>query len=286
MILDDGGIFPIHCPSLTSSSFFGFISTIALQNKNDVDKTFRKINSILPVTIIGFAFPTFALFNFFINYVVWEMVAYFIVALLISFLGLIFSREINEIIFKVNGKENKTSKVPIDFKFSSWLLAILLFIGVTFLIFNFSFYTPKYDIKYSDSGEDATMIKRVYDIRGLIDDKIIVAYGDTYAYINFNELLSSHNSSDALMTIVATSIKSPFGLIETKENKKITSFREKPILNYYMGYSLFFKKLIEIGKMNAYIDDKLVITFNTQSQRKMSNNIFQYYTDWKPENEE
>src|SRR3989344_9449352 len=169
---------------------------------------------------------------------------------------------------------------------------------------------PKYDIKYSDSGEDATMIKRVYDIRGLIDDKIIVAYGDTYAYINFNELLSSHNSSDALMTIVATSIKSPFGLIETKENKKITSFREKPILNYYMGYSiiekeafkyitedllkikgeegwtLFFKKLIEIGKMNAYIDDKLVITFNTQSQRKMSNNIFQYYTDWKPENEE
>ena len=45
---------------------------------------------------------------------------------------------------------------------------------------------PDYKIKYSDSGEDATMIKRIHDIKDMIDDKIIVAYGDTYAHINFN----------------------------------------------------------------------------------------------------
>ena len=169
---------------------------------------------------------------------------------------------------------------------------------------------PDYKIKYSDSGETATMIKRIYDIKDMIDDKIIVAYGDTYAYINFDELLSSHNSNNALMTIVASSIKSPFGLIDINDNNTITSFKEKPTLNYYMGYSvinkealelitedllkakgedgwtLFFKKLIETEKMNAYVDDKLFITFNTQSQKKISDNIFQYYTDWRPENEE
>ena len=51
-----------------------------------------------------------------------------------------------------------------------------------------------YNIKYSDSGEDATMIKRIYDIKNMINDKIIVAYGDTYAHIDFNDLLSFHNS--------------------------------------------------------------------------------------------
>src|SRR3989344_311942 len=169
---------------------------------------------------------------------------------------------------------------------------------------------PDYKIKYSDSGEDATMIKRIHDIKDMIDDKIIVAYGDTYAHIDFNNLLSFHNSTDALMTIVASSIKSPFGLIDIKENKNITNFKEKPTLNYYMGYSiikkeafkyitedllkakdeegwtLFFKKLIDMEKMNAYLDNSLCITFNTQSQKKISDNIFQYYTDWRPENEE
>ena len=168
---------------------------------------------------------------------------------------------------------------------------------------------PEYNIEYSDSGEDATMIKRINDIKDLVDDKIIVAYGDTYAYINFNELLSSHNNENALMTMVTNSIKSPFGLIDIND-KKITNFKEKPTLNYYIGYSiiekeafnhitkdllkavgeegwtLFFKKIIEMKKMGAYNHEGLNITFNTHSQKKVSDNIFKYYTDWKPEDEE
>ncbi len=168
---------------------------------------------------------------------------------------------------------------------------------------------PEYNIQYSDSGEDASMLKRIYDVKDLIDDKIIVAYGDTYAYINFNELISFHNSKNVLMTMVSSSIKSPFGLIDISENDKIANFREKPVLNYYMGYSViekdafkhiteellnskgeegwtsFFKKLIAIGKMSAYLDNNLFITFNTHSQKKIADNIFKYYTDWRPEDE-
>jgi len=169
---------------------------------------------------------------------------------------------------------------------------------------------PQYKIQYSDSGEDATMIKRINDVKDLIDEKAIIAYGDTYAYLNFNGLISHHNSNNVLMTIVSSPIRSPFGLIDTKENNVVTNFKEKPILSYYMGYSiiekeafkyitedllklknedgwtLFFKKMIDIEKMGSYPHEGLHLTINTHSQKKLSENIFNYYTDWNPENEE
>ncbi|MBS3143820.1 nucleotidyltransferase family protein [Candidatus Woesearchaeota archaeon] len=177
------------------------------------------------------------------------------------------------------------------------------------LIKNYFNKFSNYNIQYSDSGEEATMLKRIYDIKDLIEDKIIVAYGDTYADIDFKKLLESHNSSDALMTIVASSVQSPFGLINIKKDNKIIEFKEKPKLNYYMGYSiiekeafnyitkdllntkgeegwtLFFQKIISMGKMRAYYHEGLNITFNTHSQKKIADNIFKYYTYWG-ENEE
>src|SRR3989344_1924840 len=95
---------------------------------------------------------------------------------------------------------------------------------------------PQYKIQYSDSGEDATMIKK---------------------------------------------------------NNVVTNFKEKPILSYYMGYSiiekeafkyitedllklknedgwtLFFKKMIDIEKMGSYPHEGLHLTINTHSQKKL-----------------
>lgn len=169
---------------------------------------------------------------------------------------------------------------------------------------------PNYNIQYSESGADASMLKRVYDVKNLIEDKIIVCYGDTYADIDFKKLLEFHNSKNSLMTIVSSPIKSPFGLVDIHKNKsKVINFKEKPTLNYYMGYSiidkeafnhiskdllnakgeegwtLFFQKLIAMGKFNTYLHEGLHITFNTHSEKKIAENIFKYYTYWTPENE-
>jgi len=98
-------------------------------------------------------------------------------------------------------------------------------------------------------------------------------------------------------------------LDKIKKDNKIIEFKEKPKLNYYMGYSiiekeafnyitkdllntkgeegwtLFFQKIISMGKMRAYYHEGLNITFNTHSQKKIADNIFKYYTYWG-ENEE
>jgi len=160
-----------------------------------------------------------------------------------------------------------------------------------------------FNIRFSDSGEDANMLKRIYDIKDLVGENIFIVYGDTYADINLNGLLSNHSSDDNLATIVTTSIKNPWGLIKIDESGKITNYEEKPILNYYMGILvlnkeafkfiskemleakneeglvLFFKELVRIGKLNNYSHNGLHITFNTPSEKNLANNIFEYFTD-------
>ena len=159
-----------------------------------------------------------------------------------------------------------------------------------------------FNIRFSDSGEDANMLKRIYDTKDLVEDNILIVYGDTYADINLKELLMRHISSDSLVTMVTTKIKNPWGLIKVNESGKIADYEEKPILNYYMGILvlskkafelmskemleskneeglvLFFKELVRLGKLGNYSHEGLHITFNTHSEKELANNIFEYFT--------
>ena len=85
-------------------------------------------------------------------------------------------------------------------------------------------------------------------------------------------------------------IQNPFGLLEFERNGTITQFREKPVLNYYIGQALIehsalslvsdevigledgrglvtlFKILIAFEAIGAYSHQGLDITFNTQTE--------------------
>jgi len=159
-----------------------------------------------------------------------------------------------------------------------------------------------FNIRFSDSGEDASMLKRIYDTKDLVGENIFVVYGDTYADINLKDLLINHKSSKCLATMVTTKIKNPWGLIKIDDSDKITVYEEKPVLNYYMGILvinkeafkimskemleakneegivLFFKELVRLGELNNYSHEGLHITFNTHLEKELANNIFEYYT--------
>src|SRR3989338_1043127 len=54
-----------------------------------------------------------------------------------------------------------------------------------------------YNIEYIDSGENASMLKRIYDARNLSGNTTIIAYGDTYADVDFDSLLKFHKDSSS-----------------------------------------------------------------------------------------
>ena len=65
-----------------------------------------------------------------------------------------------------------------------------------------------------------------------------MSYGDTLAKINFRDLLNKHKRSKAVLSIVVAPIQNPFGVVDWNQKGKPIKFREKPILNHFIGYAV------------------------------------------------
>ena len=156
---------------------------------------------------------------------------------------------------------------------------------------------------FLNSGEKAGILKRIYEAQKKIEKPSIISYGDTLAKVDLIKLFSEHIKSKALLTLVVSSIKNPFGLVEWNNNKKVTKFVEKPILNHFIGYAVLnpkafkfiTKKVInmEDGKgfvkaidilcrkklINVFKFDGLQITVNSVKELKEANvNFNKYFT--------
>lgn len=159
-------------------------------------------------------------------------------------------------------------------------------------------------IEISNAGEDAGILSRMYLANDLIDEKAVIAYGDTFINIDLNDILKRHNESGAEATITVADIRSPFGLVETAGNNRVISYEEKPVFSYYVGHMIlekrafdgigsdllsmpdgegliaFFQELIRNNKLNAYEHRGLKITFNTFYERQKAEEEFiKYFTE-------
>ncbi len=158
-------------------------------------------------------------------------------------------------------------------------------------------------IKFSDSGLKAGILKRIIDAKKYINGTAIITYGDTLTELNLNKLFDQHILSENEATIVVGPIQNPFGLVEYNNINKVTYFKEKPTLNYYIGYAAiqnsalnlvsdkiinmndgdgivkFFKILMTIERLGAYFYSGLQTTFNTKDELQNANNeITNFYT--------
>ena len=146
-------------------------------------------------------------------------------------------------------------------------------------------------------------MERIDFAKNSFEDRIILTYGDTITNIQLLHLVKSHESGEHEVTIVTAPILSPFGLVEFDDKNKVTEFKEKPILKYYIGYAIinksslvstsekivkgidgkglieYYKLLISKQKLGAYHFSGLQITFNTQDELKIANTkIIDFYT--------
>jgi len=146
------------------------------------------------------------------------------------------------------------------------------------------FAKKNWNLKFVDSGESASMLKRIIDASKFCEEKFLVCYGDTIADINIKELLEFHKSKNSSLTNVLYQMQSPFGLMETHDGK-VVKYNEKPLLPFWfnIGFFVFEKKIlnnipdgdwvgflnnsIKSGKMFALKHYGEHITFNTEHEK-------------------
>lgn len=158
-------------------------------------------------------------------------------------------------------------------------------------------------MEFSDAGIGAGMLERLYVARNLFHDQVLMTYGDTFTDIELEQFCKIHQTNDNDVTIVVAPIENPFGLVEFDRNYKVTYFKEKPILNYYIGYAIinksafdfisekvitmpdgeglvtFYKILMAMNKLGVYYHSGLQVTFNTPEELvEAKNKIIRFYT--------
>lgn len=157
--------------------------------------------------------------------------------------------------------------------------------------------------EFSDAGEKAGILARIFHAKQISSDQVLITYGDTFTDINLCELFFKHLKSGNEVTIVTAPIKNPFGLVEFNHDNKVISFKEKPILNYYIGYAIinksaldlvpqkvidmpdgkglvtFFKILMGMELLGSYFHSGLQTTFNTKDElKKAKHKMIRFYT--------
>ena len=158
-------------------------------------------------------------------------------------------------------------------------------------------------IIFSEAGSRAGILKRIISAKDLFSDYVLITYGDTYSNIDLSDLAASHCKNNNEATIVVAPIKSPFGLVEYDNNNQVTYFKEKPVLNYYIGYAAInknaldktpnkiinkpdgeglieFYNMIMLGKkLGVYYHDGLQVTFNTEDELSLAKEkLIKFYT--------
>jgi len=131
---------------------------------------------------------------------------------------------------------------------------------------------------FDDGGISVGILKRIFLVKKYIQDDTILSYGDTLAKINFNDLISKHKKSKCILTIVVAPIKNPFGIVEWNKKNRAKTFREKPVFNHFIGYSVispnFFKKVP--SKITNLGDGKGVVEVIKHFIKKKQVNIYKF----------
>lgn len=160
-----------------------------------------------------------------------------------------------------------------------------------------------FNVTFSDGGEDASMLERIYYLKEMFDERILVTYGDTLTNIDISDFLRFHKEKKGAISIVVASIQNPFGLVDFDDCGTASTFNEKPFFTYYVGLFilekkafhyitdemlakpdgeglvLFFKKLIEEKELYAYQYKGKQITFNTHSEKEIAEEMIKsFYT--------
>jgi NDP-mannose synthase len=118
-------------------------------------------------------------------------------------------------------------------------------------------------IDYSLESKPLSTMGPLSLIKDLPEDFLIMN-GDVLSDINFSDLISYHKTNKSIFTVSSfkREQKSDYGVLEIGQNRKLTGFKEKPVVEYdvSMGIYIANKKILDyIPYNNAYGFDDLML---------------------------
>jgi NDP-sugar pyrophosphorylase family protein len=81
--------------------------------------------------------------------------------------------------------------------------------------------------------------KKGYQIAGQGNALVIATNGDVLTDQSLSPMLELHASSNALATVMVTPMLSPYGVVDVDGGSKVTGFREKPTLPFWINAGVY-----------------------------------------------
>ncbi len=72
-------------------------------------------------------------------------------------------------------------------------------------------------------------------------EQCVIRNGDVVADLNLSKMIEQGEKSDYPFNIFITQMQSPYGIVETNGDR-LVSFKEKPLLDYYINGGVYFSK--------------------------------------------
>ena len=89
-------------------------------------------------------------------------------------------------------------------------------------------------------------------MENLVEEKqVVIRNGDIVADVNLKKMIEMGEISDYPVTMFVTKMRSPYGIVDLNGDR-INSFKEKPLLDYYINGGIYFTKgLLDFGEFKT-----------------------------------
>ncbi len=124
------------------------------------------------------------------------------------------------------------------------------------------------NVQVVDTGENSNKAERLAKVKHKIKGStFLVSYGDDISNVDINEAIKFHNKKKKIVTLTAVPLVSPFGIIELNGKNEVTSFKEKPKLDYFMngGFYVMDRKIFNYIKKGFDLEKE---TFEELAKQK------------------
>lgn len=142
---------------------------------------------------------------------------------------------------------------------------------------------PGLSIRYSNEDEPLGTIAPLHLIKDL-DETFLVMNGDILTDLNYRQLIDYHKERSAIATIATyqRDTKIDFGVLEHDSNRRIHSFREKPVYHFdvSMGVYVFQREIMDmVPKDRPFGFDDLMYTLTERKAQVYSYPFNGYWLD-------
>ncbi|HVS84677.1 MAG TPA: nucleotidyltransferase family protein [Gaiellaceae bacterium] len=131
---------------------------------------------------------------------------------------------------------------------------------------------------------------------------VLALNGDELLDLDYAGLVAEHGRSGAAATVVVAQVRSPFGVVDLREDGSIVGFREAPMLEHWVNSGVYvlgeealerlpergdhelttFPELAAEGKLHGHRHEGVWLTVNTPKDLRRAAEFMEAHPDWRP----